>query len=165
MDRLEKAIKNVNEGVSTPSDHLTLEQHFSGDIYEPSEIIYIRNKWRKLVGRTIVYVVQLDKERNFKKTIHLWTFNFAGGAVEFERALHEKFPPTKPTAETEYTKVGYTSKENVVERFRENRYVFDKKPGKGELYLPTDYNNMSDVIEYGNNIYSEYGNIIEINPN
>jgi len=153
-DSIDEAIKRVNNGTSTSIDHNYLEKEMCLDKY-------IRTKLHKLVGETIVYVCEFDKNKKFVREIKHWNFFNAGQARQMEKDVKRNIPPMTNGDEDRYVKIGYTHNNSKI-RNAENRYDLPKQPGKGEMY---PYDKKDELIKFCESIKDNYKNFRGVNPN
>ena len=150
---IDEAIDRVNNKTSTSDDHNYLEVEM--DLGK-----YIRNKIHKLVGETRVYLNEFDENKKFVREITAWVFFNAGQAKLMEKEIKRILPPGTNGDEKRYVKIGYTHNTSEI-RNKENRYIPDKKPGKGEMY---PYSKLDELIKLGESIKNNYKDVRGVNP-
>ena len=151
---IDEAIERVNNKTSTCDDHNYIEREF--ELQD-----YMRNKLHKLVGETIVYISEFDKDKNFVKEITHYKFFNAKQAVEMEKDVKKLLPPSTSGNEDKYVKIGYTHNTSKI-RNSEGRWNPNKKPGKGEMY---PYSKLDELIKLCESIKDNYKDIRGVNPN
>ena len=150
----DEAIRRVNNGTSDCNDHNYLEREWELQGF-------IRNKLHKLVGETIVYINEFDKDKNFVREITHYKFFNAKQAVEMEKDVKKLLPPNTSGNEDKYVKIGYTHNTSKI-RNSERRWNPNKKPGKGEMY---PYSKLDELIKLCESIKDNYKDIRGVNPN
>ena len=153
-ENADEAITKLNNGTSTAIDHHFLEVEFGLQKYQ-------RTKLHKLLGETIVYVSEFDKNKNFVREIKHWKFFNAGQAKQMEKDVKHNIPPMTKGDENRYVKIGITHNNSKM-RNSEGRYKPDEKPGKGEMYC---YSKKEKLIEFCESIKDNYENVRGVNPN
>ena len=150
---LDEAIARVNNGTSTAIDHHYLEVEFGLQKYK-------RKKLRKLVGETIVYICEVDKNGKWVKTLKEYKFPNAGQARIMEKdVLHIMSPEIKGN-EDRYVKIGYTCNTPKYRLSSEKRWNI--RPGASEIY---PYDKKDELITFCESIKDNYEDVRGINPN
>ena len=149
----DEAIRRLNDGTSTAVDHKYLEVEWQLQDF-------IRNKLHKLVGETIVYINEFDKDKNFVREITHYKFFNAGQALQMEKDVKKLLPPNTSGNEDKYVKIGYTHNTSKI-RNSERRWNPNKKPGKGEMY---PYSKLDELIKLCESIKDNYKDIRGVNP-
>jgi hypothetical protein len=149
----DEAIRRVNNGTSTSDDHNYLEREWELQKY-------VRSKIHKLLGETIVYISEFDKDKTFVREIWKHKFFNAGQAVKMEKDVKEYIPPITNGDEDRYIKIGYTHNTSK-QRNGEQRWDIDKKPGKGEMY---PYSKLDELLKLCKDIENNYEIVRGVSP-